>query len=177
MELQVSYSVCTKVQKKSILRKSQKSNHGDNPRTVPVVLTSEGKRAIIKAVRPIHYKTPQTTYNFEVEGFHTYYVGNGVLVHNMNGGGCGGRGSNNPKTKEAAARGREKHKKYDYGPGVKKEETIPGHGRADGIDRSNKIVYELKPDNPRAIVRGLKQLKRYLEGLGEDWIGILITYK
>ena len=46
------------------------------------VLTSEGQRAIIKAVRPIHYETPQTTYNFEVEGFHTYYVGTGVLVHN-----------------------------------------------------------------------------------------------
>ena len=46
------------------------------------VLTSEGKRAIIKAVRPIHYKTPQTTYNFEVADFHTYYVSIGVLVHN-----------------------------------------------------------------------------------------------
>ena len=52
------------------------------------VLTSEGKRATIEAVRPIHYETPQTTYNFEVENFHTYYVGNGVLVHNRN---CSGK--------------------------------------------------------------------------------------
>ena len=46
------------------------------------VLTSDGKYATIEAVRPIHYETPQTTYNFEVEGFHTYYVSIGVLVHN-----------------------------------------------------------------------------------------------
>ena len=54
------------------------------------VLTSDGEYAIIKAVRPIHYKTPQTTYNFEVADFHTYYVSIGVLVHNE---GCGGRES------------------------------------------------------------------------------------
>ena len=46
------------------------------------VLTSDGEYATIEAVRPIHYETPQTTYNFEFEGFHTYYFGNGVLVHN-----------------------------------------------------------------------------------------------
>ena len=50
------------------------------------VLTSDGEYATIEAVRPIHYKTPQTTYNFEVADFHTYYVGTGVLVHNKN---CG----------------------------------------------------------------------------------------
>ena len=65
------------------------------------VLTSEGQRAIIKAVRPIHYETPQTTYNFEVEGFHTYYVGNGALVHNMTGADCGGRITNKEATKVA----------------------------------------------------------------------------
>ena len=34
----------------------------------------------------MHYDTPQTTYNFEAEDCHTYYVGTGVLVHNKN---CG----------------------------------------------------------------------------------------
>ena len=48
------------------------------------VLLSDGSCAIIEAVRAIHYDEPQTTYNFEVEDFHTYYVGTGVLVHNRN---------------------------------------------------------------------------------------------
>ena len=53
------------------------------------VLLSDGSYGIIESVRAIHYDIPQTTYNFEVSDFHTYYVGNGVLVHNMNGGDCG----------------------------------------------------------------------------------------
>ena len=65
------------------------------------VLTSDGEYATIEAVRPIHYETPQTTYNFEFEGFHTYYFGNGVLVHNMNGADCGGRITNKEATKVA----------------------------------------------------------------------------
>ena len=48
------------------------------------VLLSDGCYGIIEAVRAIHYDKPQTTYNFEVADFHTYYVGNGVLVHNQN---------------------------------------------------------------------------------------------
>lgn len=46
------------------------------------VLLSDGTYGIIEAVRDIHYDTPQTTYNFEVADFHTYYVGDGILVHN-----------------------------------------------------------------------------------------------
>lgn len=46
------------------------------------VLLSNGQLAKIQATRSIHYDTPQTTYNFEVEDFHTYYVETGVLVHN-----------------------------------------------------------------------------------------------
>lgn len=48
------------------------------------VLLSDGQLAQIQATRSIHYETPQTTYNFEVEDFHTYYVETGVLVHNKN---------------------------------------------------------------------------------------------
>ena len=55
------------------------------------VLTIDGKRAIIKAVKPIHCKNPQTICNFEVADVHTSYVGYGILVHNMNGGDCGGK--------------------------------------------------------------------------------------
>lgn len=53
---------------------------GDN------VLLSNGQLDNVQKTRSIHYDTPQTTYNFEVEDFHTYYVETGVLVHNQN---CG----------------------------------------------------------------------------------------
>ena len=50
------------------------------------VLLFDGNYGIIEKVRDIHYTEPQVTYNFEVEGYHTYYVGVGVCVHNR--GGC-----------------------------------------------------------------------------------------
>ena len=46
------------------------------------VLLSNGALSEVEAVRAIHYEESKTTYNFEVEDFHTYYVGDGVLVHN-----------------------------------------------------------------------------------------------
>lgn len=61
------------------------------PQPVTNVLLSDGSYGIIEKVRDIHYDSPQTTYNFEVEDYHTYYVSTGVLVHNKD---CGGRGIN-----------------------------------------------------------------------------------
>lgn len=47
------------------------------------VLLSDGSYGIIESVKAIHYDKPQTTYNFEVADFHTYYVSEAnVLVHN-----------------------------------------------------------------------------------------------
>ena len=47
------------------------------------VLLSDGKYGIIKSVEVEELAVPETTYNFEVEGFHTYYVSDSnVLVHN-----------------------------------------------------------------------------------------------
>lgn len=116
-------------------------------------------------------EAPITVYNFEVEDYHTYYVGtDGVLVHNS----CGGETA-------ATKRGRQMHKEWDYGPGTIKEYRIPGYGRADAVDLSKKIVYELKPNNPRAIRRGMKQLQRYATGLSKmypntRWTTKLVTY-
>ncbi len=46
-------------------------------------MLSNGKNAIITSLEVEHYDEAQTTYNFEVEDFHTYYVGEeGILVHN-----------------------------------------------------------------------------------------------
>ena len=48
------------------------------------MLLSSGQLAKVQKTRSIYYNSPQTTYNFEVEDFHTYYVETGVLVHNKN---------------------------------------------------------------------------------------------
>ena len=58
-----------------------------------------GKYVIIEQVQHELLETPVTVYNFEVEDFHTYYVGrDSILVHNVCGGntssGVGGKGFN-----------------------------------------------------------------------------------
>ena len=47
------------------------------------LLLSTGECGIIKRIELERVSEPETTYNFEVADFHTYYVGeNGLLVHN-----------------------------------------------------------------------------------------------
>ena len=91
-----------------------------------------------------------------------------------------GRGTQNPKIKAAVQRGQLKHKEMDYGPGVLKEQTIVPGCRVDGIDFNNHIIYELKPNNPQAIARGMKQLNRYTaaasQQFGGKWTGVLRLY-
>lgn len=60
---------------------------------------------------------------------------------------------------------------------------MPSKKRIDFIDIVNGKVYELKPNNPRAIREGQKQLQIYIEELktipdfkGINWEGILETY-
>ncbi len=46
-------------------------------------MLSDGSYGIIKSIKIEKLSEPETTYNFEVEDFHTYFVGtNEVLVHN-----------------------------------------------------------------------------------------------
>ncbi len=48
------------------------------------VLLADGTCAVIEEIRVQKLRTPETTYNFEVEDYHTYYVSDDkVLVHNM----------------------------------------------------------------------------------------------
>ena len=56
-----------------------------------------------------------------------------------------------------------------------KEVPIQG-GRIDFLDDINKIIYELKPNNPRGIKEGIKQLQRYKKALGEGYELILELY-
>ena len=54
-----------------------------NLKTSDKLLLSNGKEAIIEKVEAEQLAEAETTYNFEVEDFHTYYVTEkAVLVHN-----------------------------------------------------------------------------------------------
>ncbi len=104
-----------------------------------------------------------------------------------------GKGVNNPKVKDAAMNGQKAHayaREHSFEIyGIAKEDTektikntITGkkYGRADAIDFDNKIIYELKPNNPKAIERAKKQLKRYIEGVADVYklqcTGKIVTY-
>lgn len=129
-----------------------------------LVYTKDWNTATVKSVNLLELDESVEVFNFEVEDCHTYFVGElGILAHN---GGC----------TEASRKGIQKHKEWNYGEGVRKEVKIGPGARVDGLDEVNKIVYELKPNNVNAINRGLRQLDRYLSILGDDWIGILLTY-
>ena len=134
-----------------------------------ILVLVNGEYVVVEKVQHELLEAPINVYNFNVEGFHTYFVtARGVLVHNS----CG--------ETSATKLGKQMHKSMEYGGPVKKEVVIPGAGRADGVDFVNRIVYELKPDNARAIRQGWRQLTRYANALeqmdGGNWIRVLVTY-
>ncbi|SFQ51354.1 Restriction endonuclease fold toxin 9 [Pseudarcicella hirudinis] len=80
------------------------------------------------------------------------------------------------------------HKAYHAGK-VGKEFRLLSGRRIDYLDMQNGIIYELKPNNPRAILQGQKQLQMYLQELqspamlqkypqfkGIQWKTVLDTY-
>lgn len=90
-------------------------------------------------------------------------------------------------TKSNLRLGKQIHKSYKMGEVIlnkkTKEFVLPSGRRIDFLDRVNGKVYELKPNNPRAIREGQKQLQRYIEELKTiprfkdiQWEGILETY-
>jgi len=116
------------------------------------------------------------TYNFEVDQLHNYFIGShGILVHNQS-----KRGGENNDTQ----RGREAHKNYENALGkdsVEFNKALPSGRRPDAIDWESSTVRELKPDNARAIRRGVKQLEAYAKELeemtGEVWNKALDLYR
>ena len=65
----------------------------------------------------------------------------------------------------------------------KKEYLLPSKRRIDFLDKQNHIIYELKPNNPRAIKQGYKQLDMYLKEIMNmpehnmhNWKTVLETY-
>lgn len=69
------------------------------------------------------------------------------------------------------------HRGYKAGfVGKGKEYISKGVGRFDFYDKANKIIYELKPNNPASIAKGIKQLKGYNKGLGGGYKLVLVLY-
>jgi hypothetical protein len=67
--------------------------------------------------------------------------------------------------------GREIHRTFDYGPGFRREFTLPSGRRPDAVNLRERVVAELKPNNPAAIPRGLRQHEVYKRELDEVYPG------
>ena len=97
-------------------------------------LTGKPKYGIIQKVRSITYDEPQTTHNFEVQDYHTYYVGEqSVCVHNK--APCG----KNPN-------GIYKDADYHYSKQSGGKSPKPLNGQA-ALDNS----VQIKPTSPRRL--------------------------
>ncbi len=85
---------------------------------------------------------------------------------------------------KASQIGRAKHAAYKADkvkPGVfEKEFRLPSGKRVDAIDFENRIIYELKPGNSKAMAKGAKQLENYRKEMeavtGQEWTTVLDPY-
>jgi hypothetical protein len=138
---------------------------------------------------------PTPVYNLEVQDEHVYYVGaSGVLAHNTDIECAKASRSTIPRDSAGrfasragghtadAARGIAAHKSYRnaLGGNYRFELKLPSGKRVDAVDLKNRIVRELKPDNPRSVKRGRRQLERYRQELesefGGSWTAFLDVY-
>jgi len=80
----------------------------------------------------------------------------------------------------ATRAGRQAHAERTYPEGFKKEVTLPSGKRMDAYNPQTKVIEELKPNNPRAIARGQKQVAGYCEECnrvhGPGHTGRVVTY-
>ncbi|MET0625293.1 MAG: VWA domain-containing protein [Pyrinomonadaceae bacterium] len=87
------------------------------------------------------------------------------------------RGGETPATKA----GRQAHRDYNPGPDYSLDRPLKSGRRPDAVDYGNKVVRELKPNNPRAVRRGERQVDRYRDELqrehGGDWKRAVDTYE
>jgi RHS repeat-associated protein len=75
------------------------------------------------------------------------------------------------ETKYTSA-GRRAHNEESMPKGYKREVNIPGtKKRMDGYNPKTKKIRELKPDNPRAVKRGEKQLQEYCDACNDSSLG------
>ena len=131
-------------------------------------------------------------YNLTVAEFHTFFVkahaandNYAIWVHNSNckrdalGRFTSSAGGNTP----SAVQGKIAHKNYKntLGEDYRFEVTLPSGKRVDAISFKNRTVRELKPDRPRPIKDGQRQLERNRQEaeqeFGGGWKSELDTYK
>jgi len=90
-------------------------------------------------------------------------------------------------TRSPLKHGQEMHKNYMVTEALaglgKKEFRLPSGKRIDFLDVDNSIIYELKPNNPRSIASGQRQLQSYLDEIqsipkfqGTNWSTVLDLY-
>lgn len=78
--------------------------------------------------------------------------------------------------------GRDMHASWDYGRGFEKEFRLPSGKRVDGINFETREIVELKPNNPRQIRLGQRQVDAYVDELNQaypgdtPWTGSVVTY-
>ena len=128
------------------------------------VLLSDGKYGIIISVKVEELAVPETTYNLEVEAFHTYFVGeNPVCVHNA---GCGGFDSRTVAGPEDV--GKYKNVRIDVEIGGSGKTNI--HMQARGLDKmyfdSNSQSFPSAPKKLRESQFVRKGIKKALNLIG-----------
>jgi hypothetical protein len=115
----------------------------------------------------------ETVYNLRIADYHTYFVGCpewgwSVWAHNA----CSSTSGNNL----ASQKGRAAHKAYNPGPTYRLNKPLANGMRPDAVDPVNRIVRELKPNNPAAIAKGWRQVNRYRQALQNQFGGIWKAY-
>jgi hypothetical protein len=145
------------------------------------LLSETGRLVTVEGIRDVGDRVP--VYNFRIADHHTYFVGReewgwAVWAHNA----CSRTSGNNA----ASAIGRFAHAVFAAklrAAGHQAEVTLGNGKRVDGLVRNRGgggTVIELKPNNPKAINRGIKQLQGYISQLqkqfGGNWIGIIQIY-
>ena len=134
----------------------------------------DGSNLVIEQITVVPGRT--TVYNFEVEDYHTYYVGDAkVLVHNE--GPCGnvlpGKPGSNATSgnNKYAQEGKQKHKELDNR--VEQKEGWEHDWAETGFEGTDGNIYypdvktpsgnylEYKPDTNKGCSRGKSQIKKY----------------
>lgn len=81
---------------------------------------------------------------------------------------------------EHTARGRQMHKDWNPGKGYQKEFQLPSGKKVDAINFQKKHIKELKPNTPKQIREGQKQVEGYIKeaekAYGGRWSGSVETY-
>lgn len=116
-----------------------------------ILVLSNGEYVNVEKVQHELLEEPVKVYNFEVEDFHTYYVGTDVqvLVHNM---GCGG--NKDPQVQEFAEKFEERYPGRDYKSG---HTVIHSDGRELEVDfETDNSIIEFKEGKGKGLTRQVK---------------------